>query len=219
MMIATGIIGGKTGAVVFTGHRSNGSSQNNYTFSNVNFGPAAPGRKILVATVTFSAGNANIASLMVGGVTPTLLIQHPSTGRYRLYLADLPTGETGAISVSYSGPEAFGVAIMVWAAYDLKSSVPVATRTIDIPSGTPSGDLSINALKGGVIVAATGDGANGTSTIWNGLNEDIDQPSTIDNWQYSGASVNVDQSQTPRPITLTSSNTSKTRFALAASFR
>ncbi len=215
MRLGTGVIGGRAAHVVFTANANTSSNGTNRNFT-VNFGDEAPGRKIIFAVISYSGLGTTPSSVAIAGQSPTLVAQ--STNRLRLYIADVPTGASGNINVQY-GTTSSGTSVMVWAAYGLKNATAYDTRTATMAIGVASADLSINTRSGGIVLAATEDGANGTSTTWSGVVMDFQNTSTINNWVRSGASANVKNGESPRAITVASSNTSSTRNALAASFR
>lgn len=215
MMFGGGVIGGKTALVVPTAHVGSNSNGNNFTFNNVDFGDEHPSRRVIVALVTGLGLGDNLSAFSISGVAATQVInQRP----IHLFVRHLPTGDTGSLSMSYSGAQTTGAFCRVWAAYDLRSDVPVDTAQEVLSAGVASADLSCNTRSGGIVVAAAGHGDSGTQT-WVGVDKDAEQTSVISNTPRSFAHANVEVSQAPRTITVTSSNTGFTRYALAASFR
>ena len=215
MRLGTGVLGDKPASIVWTDDDKDHNNKNSYSFT-VDVGSAATGRKVIFAVGTFSGLGTTINTVTFNGNTPTLLI---TESILRLYIADAPTGTTATIAVTYSGTQASGCAVMVWAAYDLKSGTPVDTEQSTLAVSTAAADLSINTRSGGIAVAAAWGGANGTNETWVGLSEDVENTSSIDNFCRSGASANVTSGESPRSITVTSSDTTSSRRAVAASFR
>lgn len=216
MMIAGGIIGGsKPATVVFTDDAVDHDNRNAYSFT-VDIGTAHPSRRVIFAVGTFTGLGTTVSGITFNGSSVTPII---TEAQLRLCIVDAPTGATATISVTYSGGEANGTAVMVWAAYNLKSSTPVDTAQNTLSIGTAAADLSVNTKSGGVAVGATWSGANGTNQTWAGLTEDFENSSTINNFCRSAASENIQLGQSPRTITVTSSDATVSRRALVASFR
>lgn len=216
MMIAGGIIGGaKPATVVFTDDAADPDVDDAYSFT-VDIGTAHPSRRVIFAVGTFTGLGTTVSGIRFNGSSVTPII---TQAQLRLCIVDAPTGATANIGVTYSGVDANGTAVMVWAAYDLKSSTPVDTAQNTLSTGTATADLSVNTKSGGVVVGATWGGANGTNQTWTGLTEDFENSSSIDNFCRSAASANVDHGESPRTITVTSNNTSSVRRAIVASFR
>jgi len=215
MRLGTAVLGDKPALIVWTHDASDAVNRNNYSFT-AGFGDEEPSRKILVNVATFSGLGTTISGVTIGGVTPTLLI---TQSLLRLYIADVPASTSGTVTVSYSGAQANGCAIMVWATYGQRSSTPIDTAQLTLPALTASADLSVDTRSGGIVVAAIAGGANGTSHTWTGVTEDTETTSGINNWVRSGASANVASGQNPRTVGVSSSNASLERYALAASFR
>lgn len=215
MRLGTGVLGDKPASIVWTDDDVDDGNDDNYSFV-VDIGEAAPGRKVIFAVGTFTGLGTNVNAITFNGSPVTPLV---TQSVLRLCIADAPTGTTATIGVTYSGADASGTGVMVWVVRDLKSGTPVDTAQTSLLSGTAAADLSVDTRSGGIVVAAAWGGANGTNQTWVGVNEDVENTSTSNNFCRSGASANISGGESPRTVTVTSSNTSSTRYVLAASFR
>lgn len=158
--------------VSFLGSVINIGSATAYTFTAVTTGAAASDRKIVVSAFSTNAAHA-VSTITVAGVSATLVIAQTNAlgDQIELWQADVPTGTSGDIVVTWAGAEV-GMGIGVWrvvnaasAAYDTGGSAGVnpGTDTLDIPAN-------------GVGIGAAGVAAAGVPTwIWVGFTEDFDK--------------------------------------------
>lgn len=216
MMIAGGVIGAKVASVVPTDHRASNSGSNSYNFTDVAFGDEHPSRRIIVAVTTGAGLGSNLTTCAIAGSAATEVTDATPV---HIFIRHVPTGATGTVGLSYAGAQASGTAIRVWAAYGLRSDLPVDVKQATLNVGVAGADLSCNTRSGGIVVAAAGRGANGTGQTWVGVTEDAEQTSSISDTPRSFAHANVKTGESPRTITITSNNSSSVRYARVASFR
>ncbi|MCG7984744.1 MAG: hypothetical protein JAY90_18580 [Candidatus Thiodiazotropha lotti] len=155
------------------------SGTTTHTFSSASFGDANSTRRIVVAVADcFSGIVQSITGMTIGGITATEIIAQLNaislnTVETVIYYADVPTGTTGDIVITWShnmSTSMYGFGISVYRLINAKSMTPTDTASdttdpitldLDIPSGKS------------VVIAAAGCSA-GTGITWTGLsNEDV----------------------------------------------
>lgn len=191
--------------VTFTASAVSISDLTAYTFSGVAIGTASADRKVVVAVGT-AAGVAaadGVASITVGGISATLVVQTvPPLGdeaQVELWQADVPTGTTADIVVTWNGAHS-RCGIGVWAVTGAGTG---ATDTVEDNSGTASETGTIDVPAGGVLIAAVVHGGASVIThTWTGPTERYDE--TIEgNDAHSGASLAYATAQTGLTVTAT----------------
>lgn len=146
---------------------SNGPS---WTFSSHAIGAPAANRTVIVAVTAFTAA-ATSSSLTIGGVSATSVVSlDTGNGFAEIWQADVPTGTTGDIVVTFSGTGLRHCEIGVYAAYAI-----TATKH---DSGTHSGTASLTTdiaipVNSVVVGVCYSEVTNATST-WVGVTERYD---------------------------------------------
>ena len=145
-----------------------------YTFSTQALGAEAADRKIIVG-MGHRGTNTNITSITVAGVAATSVVEAPASGlqsdRACIYIADVPTGTTGDVVVTFSAGQT-RCGIGVWRMTGAASSTPTDTGVSAADPATNT--LTISANGGGVGYGFSV-GATATAT-WGGLtSEDFDE--------------------------------------------
>jgi hypothetical protein len=179
----------------------NTNNQTSYTFSGANLGAAAADREIIIGVVT--RGNTTtrtISSASIGGVTADVRATAGDGGSFDcafLISANVPTGTTGDVVITFSG----GVTkcgLMMYRAIKLKSRTPVDTDT-DTDSAL---QFFSNISKGGFAIAIGLFNSTSSATI-SGLS-DTDRNSLIESNQTAAAASQSGMSEeTGRNISLT----------------
>lgn len=151
-----------TGSPVVT-HVDTGSTSNNnttYNFSGRSFGAAANDRYIVVS-VHGDVGPQTPVSATIGGVAATLVYSTPGLG---IFIAYLPTGTTGTVSVTFTGSVS-RCGFSVWRVTGLwRGGVE------RVASGSGTGVTASVAVsypaKSVIIAAATFHNSAGTAATW-----------------------------------------------------
>jgi len=194
------------GAVIGTyiNKYANTGNATTYNFTSSDFGTAFAGRRILVA-VAGAFSSRNISSVTIGGVSATILVQRQSNaGSSELttgfVIAEVPTGTSGTISVTWSGSQN-GCAIAIWSLAGL-----AADAALDTDSDPANAALSLTT-KPGSFIAAVLTNENSRTVTWGGsFTEHFDE--SYDGAIYwSGASQQASGSSTSVAPTLSGSAT------------
>ena len=187
----------------FLSNNSSNTPNTTYTFSSQSLGTPDPARYIILGYVgNSSTRTVTAASSTIGGVTVTKPIEVQDGNRtYGMLIANVPTGSTGTIAITWSGLQD-RMGLLWWAAYQLTSVTPTDTATDVVFTGSDlSGVLDINT--GGVgfgFVATTGTNSNTWS--WANLDEDIDT-----NWATASREMSGASSLSPGSLTRTATIT------------
>ena len=117
---------------------------NAFTFSSHGLGTAASDRKIILGITALHGSTRTLSSVTIGGVTATITVQAngSSADHQSIVIADVPTGATGDIVVTFSASTTV-CGIVGVAVYGLSSSTAVATYT---SRSTSSGTAKLCAL-------------------------------------------------------------------------
>lgn len=147
-----------------------------------------------------SGSTRTISGVTVAGVSATELIDYVSnTSNCGMYIAHVPTGTTGNVSVTFSG-SMVRAGVGIWAITGLNSATPIDVAQ----SNTLS--VSIDVVSGGV-AAAVGYNHSTSTQTWTGLDKDF-QVNITDNVNAAvgGASFQVSADQLNRNVTMNVSN-------------
>lgn len=195
--------------VTFTASVVDGSNLTEYTFSSVSLGTADSTRKIVVAASALQ-GAGTISTLTVAGITATIVkVQSQDTGRMELWQADVPTGTTGDIVVTWNA----GTLQCAIGVHSVLNAASGAHET-DGDNSDPWND-SITVPAGGVLIGAAVHGSTLSTFSWTNLTERYDE--TLENQvSHSGASDAFAELQTQRSITMTPSDPDQGIMVLAS---
>ncbi len=117
-----------------------------FTFTGKAIGPAASDRYVFVGTMQHAATR-TVSSMTVGGVSASLVVrQQGGSITSELWMANVPTGTTATIVVTWSGSVDLFCGIGVWSATGLISTTPVATGG-DVVNTDPT--LTLSSTPGG----------------------------------------------------------------------
>lgn len=182
-----------------------------YTFSSQTLGTAAANRKIIIC-VAGNGGNAGaVSSLTVGGISATnvIAVSDGGTVQSEIWVADVPTGTTGDVVVTFSTAKArCGIGV-----YRAIGSQSTANATASSTADPMSASLFIP--YNGIGIGVAQDISTSTYT-WTNLTEDYDEIFEVTTTQ-TGASLNNLSPQTPT-ITANPSNTAVTPAMALASW-
>lgn len=156
-------------------------------WSGVSFGVAASNRKLAILhAVRNSAGDGTLTSITIGGVTATAVVSLTGSGntnKSHIQIADVPTGTSGNIVITWSTTQ-LRAGAGLYAIYGAGSST--ASDTDSSIADPASVTLTVPA-KG--VAIGGGYGGNGVSASWTGLTENYDTLMEAGNL-HSGASLN-----------------------------
>ena len=183
--------GAASASISFTASAVSASDLTTYTFASQSLGSAATGRKIIVGVGGSQTSGVAISSVTVAGVPATSIATNVAASgafnRSALYIADVPTGTTGDVVVTFaSGVLRAGVG--VWAAYNLNSSTATSTGTS--LSNPYSSSLTVNAGGIAVCYAFTYFASGLPTHSYSGLTKDFDQDMESSVLPQSGGSAN-----------------------------
>tara|TARA_R100001244_G_scaffold122764_1_gene92411 strand:- start:394 stop:1068 length:675 start_codon:yes stop_codon:yes gene_type:complete len=186
-----------------------------YTFSDQALGDAAADRKIVVITAGGSA-SAAVSSITIAGVSAALVLDiGTSETNGEMWQADVPTGTSGTIVVTYgSAIHNTGIGTFRITGAGTGPSAPSDTAT---DTDSDPIELTITVPKGGVCIAGACDDSTSTHT-WAELTEVYDT-AVSGSRMHTGALLNSETLETDLPVTCTFSNqTGSQRTGLAASW-
>lgn len=197
------------------------------TYTAFPVGPAAANRTVLVMAV-FRHGPVSpevINSVTIGGISASNVAQtfNSAGANYTLmymWVANVPTGTTANIVVTYSASIDRADGVQVWSAYGLSSTTPVASASSLSTTVSP---LSLNVSAGGIVVASTWSFTPVVSPpcAWAGVTANGDILTDPSGAQLmSAASANFVPAASPRTVSCTYNATSGFEpAALSVSFR
>ena len=110
-------------SVTFITSSAIAASQTTFTFSGVNFGNPSPYRSIIVVANARTIGLLPAGTATIGGVSANRANTTSSSAPANIFSANVPTGSTGSIVISFSSFATSGCAIAVYACYGLGSAV------------------------------------------------------------------------------------------------
>lgn len=145
----------------FLGGATSTSTTSSFSFGGQPFGTANTGRYILVGGAG-NGTNVGLASCTIGGVAASLVAGNSAIRRASLWLAPVPTGTSGTISITMNATSG-GAGILIWSLFP----DPVTVDT-EITNG---GNLTIPTDGVGIGVAMDGS-PSGSSISWSGMTVD-----------------------------------------------
>lgn len=209
MMMAASGTGGPV-SISFTDSSVDVAAATTYNFASQALGTAAGNRKIVVAICAGTSGQ--VSSVTIGGVSASHVVSVTgSEARTEFWVANVPTGATGTISVSLSASSG-RCGIGVWAIYGAGSAAHDTATSTASP-----GSVSLDVPAGGVAIAAC-TAQNPVTTTWSGLTENYDENIESGDQSHSGASLAFESAQSGLSITSTYSATPSARSMAAVSF-
>ena len=152
--VGGGLLGGEAGgkALYYVNRYTITTNTTTYTFSSCDLGTPSDDRRVIVAAHMYGSTGRTLTSATINGVSATeLTTDSINTANTVLIIANVPTGSTGDIVLTWSSGCA-GSAVTVWYATGLTSDTPV-----DASRGSGSSPTSTSALTtvaGGFIAAA-----------------------------------------------------------------
>lgn len=213
------LLGGAPVDISHTANATSASDLTTYTFASQSFGVAVAGRRIVVAATGRGGGSFTLNSVTIGGVSATKVVglAVSTTNIVDLWIADVPTGATGSVVLTFSGTMA-RAAISVFRMVDAGSATAHATATDSTASGNDM-SVSLNVpAKGGAIAVVASNTASSITYTWSGLTEDADSGDIEGGWGMSAAHDNFVTLQSGLTITATQNTTPSSPAMVAASW-
>lgn len=140
-----------------------------FTFTDVSFGAPSAGRAVIIAVGGGKDVDVTISSVTVGGISATQAVYRGSTsGAWSsLWVAEVPTGTSGTVVVTWSGPM-LRAAIHSFRMVNHTSIIPIDTNSA-LGSGSTF-DVSLDLVNGSGVVA-TSLTYSATTITWSGVTE------------------------------------------------
>lgn len=164
-------VGGKVTLAFLGGAHTNGfATSSSFTFSGLSFGTPSAARSIVCA-LQWVAGSVTVSSLTIGSVAATRLVSAngPLGDRgVALYIAAVPTGTSGNVTVSLSGA-VNGCGVYLYSLLGATAAAATAASNAAAPTA------SLTVQGGGAIIATAQGGTSSVPTVsWSGLIDDAD---------------------------------------------
>lgn len=208
---------------------ANATTYNGAPFTGVDIGPASNERWVLIAISgrSSSNGNVQVSSASIGGIAMSLVARVPGTSTFvapELWIAKVPAsvGATANFSVTFAAAMV-DAGIAIWALYNLRSGIPVATNAVWGDLSTPV-NVSVNVPSGGVAVGFISDanaswGATGGVCV--GITERFELAIELAQnvFMMGGDYTNTGGDETPHTITLDIPDNGDSAGTIGASFR
>jgi hypothetical protein len=163
--------------VTSTSASTGGSSA--YTFSNISIGDAADNRTVVV-TVSWNAGGFDrlLTSATIGGVSATIIQSSDAAGWERgcIIYADVPTGTTADIALTWSAGVATGAAIGVFRLTGSSGVYSSATESSDGSGGESYTTTVTTPDAPSYIISSYSSGGTYTNLVWTNTTERYNYP-------------------------------------------
>ena len=157
----------------FIGFNFSSTDATSYTFSSEAIGSPAENRVIALCIGSRSANSTTVSSITIGGVSATKQVEYRNlsngTTLANIWTAEVPTGSTADIVVTFSGP-VYRCGVGIYRIVGIQSQVPYSSNgatanNVSIDMNTPDAEAAVIAM-----CTTNADG----STTWTGLTEDCD---------------------------------------------
>lgn len=213
-LVGFGVGGGGTPvALSYLGNSSSETDLTTYTFSSCALGAAATDRRIVVGAYGRDNGGASISTtaLTVGGVSATKIVEVINDSNIKnvaaLWVADVPTGTTGDIVVTFS--TALVRAGIGW--WGITGGAGGVIDSGSSASQTASAPLTVN--PGGAVIGFSGDGASATTYTWSNITEDFEALVGTTSSMSGASQASLSGGSLTPSVTLSGSNGHCTVFA------
>lgn len=160
-----GVVGGLIPELSYVASGVASSAGASYTVTSVSFGAAHPTRHfiLMVAALSFAPTSATIGGVAATSIASASSTDASSAPRVAIYIAKVPTGTSGNITITVSSP-AGSITYGLYRCTGLRSAAPTAVGADS--SATTSLSLGIQAR--GVMLGASAI-SGGASRSWSGL--------------------------------------------------
>lgn len=181
-----------------------------YTFSGAAIGTASSDRRIVVAIGSRANAARSVSSVTVGGISATELVTANDSGSgadiASLWIAEVPTGTTGDIVVTFSAAM-LRCAVAQYAVYGMGSNSAFHTQaSAGSVANNVARSVSINVPANGAVIGADWGAGSGSPTCiatWTELTEQNETNlGTVSN-VFSSASKTYSAIQTGLSVTAT----------------
>lgn len=197
------------------------SNLTTYTWAGENFGTASEGRYI-IAVFGYPGPNPTVSSCTIGGVSATkaheVTPSTATTGGCSIWIALVPTGTSGTISVTMSAA-IVRIGRALYSVTNLFSPVPTATSSaLAAVSGVASGTIAVQTK--GIVVGVSYSVDAVTGFTWTGLTEDSQVLLEASANEFSSASTTLAAGSASLAWSATDGAVaSRSPFAALAAFR
>jgi hypothetical protein len=203
--------GGSQGppVVAYQTQTVNTGNNSSYSFATQAIGTPDEKRDVVVAVFGEAAGNFDVSSVTIGGIT-AVLARAAGAANYpvELWIARVPLGTTATIAVVFTGTSDY-CGIGVWSITGLDSNTPVDTAASGV------GAILIDVPQQGVVIAAAGL-LNSTTATWTNATERFDANSES-TFRQTGADYQATAAEINRSISCVSTDANE--LSVAASWR
>lgn len=171
-----------------------------YTFTGVSLGAAASDRKVVVA-ISGRPNAETVSTVTIQGITATNVVNTTAVetdGQAGLWQADVPTGTTGNIVVTFSGVGSEYCGVGVFRVIGAATAAHATAKQIDTEPSTNTITIPAN----GVCISMRGDTAASSEPYgWTNLTEKYDENVAAAEGDHTGASDAFATLQTSRVLT------------------
>lgn len=184
--------GGASVAITQADHGEDTTNTNIYTFTSRALGAAQADRRIIVgASMRVAGTTTTLNSITVAGISATQVVSAPNTtgGNLtltELWIADVPTGTTGNVVVTYSSAAVLRCGINVWRMVGAASGTASATGTSTVDPGTATITIPSNGSAVGYAACDMTGGAINWTNLTQTLAATVVEASTF---QHGAASA------------------------------
>lgn len=203
-----------TAGTTFT---TSGSSHSGGNYNGMSIGAADSSRKIIAVVGWGSASDQTISSMTIGGVSATVVVNADtatSSGGLAIAIADVPTGTTADVAITFSGTVARS-GVSLYRVINLTSStIHASTTDTAATSGEVTGSLNVPANGFCIAGAVTVDGTAWTWSAGPTENYDVDIGSVSNG--FSSALGEYVSAQTPLTVTATCGTGSRSALVAAS---
>lgn len=203
-----------TAGTTFT---TSGSSHSGGNYNGMSIGAADSSRKIIAVVGWGSASDQTISSMTIGGVSATVVVNADtatSSGGLAIAIADVPTGTTADVAITFSGTVARS-SVSLYRVINLTSStIHASTTDTAATSGEVTGSLNVPANGFCIAGAVTVDGTAWTWSAGPTENYDVDIGSASNG--FSSALGEYVSAQTPLTVTATCGTGSRSALVAAS---
>lgn len=196
-----------------------GSGYTSHAFSGVNYG-ALGGRRALTLLIV-APGGVKPSSVDIDGIAATQITSVLFSGITN-WIAPVPSGTSGTITLSWGSSQSEGVSMMVFRLVRWRSLTPTADSGILAASGSANLSASITIKSKGSLLCFSGDpNATGRTTTWSSpVTETNDYSPNLSSAKSASAAIfNNSGADTTPTITATPSASGANRFGRYLAWR
>ena len=178
-------------AITQTDNGLSATDSNTYTFTNRALGSAQADRRIIVGLCMRVAGTTTtVSSVTVGGVSASSVIDVPNNGGGNttlgaLYIADVPSGTTGDVVVTFSGT-VLRCGVNVWRMVGAASGTASSTGSTQLDNTGVSVTVPAN---GSAVGYAVTDATSVPTMTWTNITASLGVTSIESSFYHAGSMI------------------------------